>query len=118
TPIVAIVCLAIWASALTLTGTFDQLTTLIIFVDITIDLVAAASIFVLRRSMPQMRRPYRTPWYPVIPILYVVTLAWLIITTLRTSPLEALGGLAILAIGLPVYWYYRRSPTRIPVGGD
>jgi len=112
TPVAAIAFLAFWASALTLTGTFDQLTTLIIFVDITIDFFAAGSIFILRRSMPDLPRPYRTPLFPLIPVLYIATLGWLIITTVKTSPLEALGGLAILAVGLPVYWAYRpRRPV-------
>jgi APA family basic amino acid/polyamine antiporter len=111
TPVRAIVLLGIWASVLTLTGTFDQLTTLIIFVDITIDFFAAGSIFILRRSMPDAHRPYRTPFYPAIPLLYIATLAWLIVTTVIASPAEALGGLVILAIGLPVYWRYRSAES-------
>lgn len=112
TPVRAIVLLGIWASALTLTGTFDQLTTLVIFVDIAIDFFAAGSIFILRRTMPQAVRPYRTPFYPLVPALYIATLGWLIVTTIVTSPLEALGGLVILVIGLPVYWHYHRSKAR------
>jgi APA family basic amino acid/polyamine antiporter len=107
TPVRSIVLLAIWACALTLTGTFDQLTTLVIFVDIVLDFFGAASIFVLRRTMVDAVRPYRTPWYPIVPIAYIATIGWLIVNTVITSPVEALGGVALLLLGLPIYLYYR-----------
>lgn len=108
TPVAAIALLGVWAAALTLTGTFDQLTTLVVFVDILIDFFGAATIFVLRRSMADTVRPYKTPWYPFVPAAYIATLGWLIVNTVRTSPLEAVGGLGILVLGLPVYWYFLR----------
>jgi APA family basic amino acid/polyamine antiporter len=106
-PVRSIILLAAWACLVTLTGTFDQLTTLIIFVDISLDFFGAASIFVLRRTMPKAERPYITPWYPVIPIAYMVTIAWLVENTVATSPVEVIEGVVLVAIGLPVYWYYR-----------
>ncbi len=109
TPVKSIVVLGIWACLLTVSATFDQLTTLIIFVDIVLDVFGAASIFVLRRKMPDAPRPYRTPWFPLVPLAYLVTLAWLVGNTVLSSPAEAVGGLAMLVIGLPVYWYYRRT---------
>jgi len=111
TPVRSIVLLAVWACLLTLSATFDQLTTVIIFVDIVLDLFGAASIFVLRKTMPDAVRPYRTPLYPLVPIAYMATLFWLVADTVLTSPVEALGGLAILVLGLPVYLYYRRTST-------
>ena len=110
TPVRSIVLLAIWASLLTVSGTFDQLTTLVIFVDITLDMLGAISIFILRRTMADTIRPFKTPLYPIVPIAYLVTLVWLVADTVITSPAEALGGLIILVLGLPVYWYYRNKP--------
>jgi basic amino acid/polyamine antiporter, APA family len=109
TPVNSIVFLAVWACLLTLSATFDQLTTVIIFVDIVLDIFGAASIFILRRTMADAERPYRTPLYPLVPIAYLATLVWLVADTVLTSPVEALGGLVILLIGLPIYWYYRRQ---------
>jgi basic amino acid/polyamine antiporter, APA family len=109
TPIVSIALLAVWACLVTLTGTFDQLTTLVIFVDILLDFFGSASIFILRRKMADVVRPYRTPFYPWVPIAYVLSLGWLIINTVQTSPVQAIEGLALLVLGLPVYWYYRRK---------
>jgi len=112
TPVTSIVLLAVWASLLTVSGTFDQLTTLVIFVDITLDVFGSASIFVLRRKMAAAERPYKTPLYPLVPIAYIATLIWLVADTVVTSPVEALGGLVILLLGLPVYMYYRTRPAQ------
>lgn len=112
TPVAGIVMLGVWACALTLAGTFDQLTTLVIFVDIVLDVFGAATIFVLRRTMAESVRPYRTPWYPFVPLIYVATLVWLVVNTVIASPLEAVGGLGILLTGLPVYWYFNRRKVQ------
>lgn len=113
TPVTSIVLLAVWASLLTVSGTFDQLTTLVVFVDITMDVLGSASIFVLRRKLPLAERPYRTPLYPIVPLAYIATLVWLVADTVYTSPAEALGGVVILILGLPVYLYYRgRRPVQ------
>lgn len=108
-PIRSIVLLAVWACLVTLTGTFDQLTTMIIFVDIALDFFGALSLFVLRRKMPNAERPYRTPWYPIVPLAYMLTLGWLVANTIATSPVEAIGGITLVALGLPVYFYFRRQ---------
>jgi APA family basic amino acid/polyamine antiporter len=109
TPVRSIVLLAVWACLLTLTGTFDQLTTMIIFVDIALDFFGAASLFVLRGKLPHLERPYLTPWYPVVPIAYMLTLGWLFANTVASNPAEVLVGTTFVALGLPVYFYYRRA---------
>jgi APA family basic amino acid/polyamine antiporter len=113
TPVTSIALLAVWACVVTLTGTFDQLTTLIIFVDIILDFFGAAAIFVLRRKMADAARPYRTPGYPLVPIAYMATIGWLVVNTVLTTPVEALGGFALLALGLPIYVYYRRREKSV-----
>ncbi|HXW77031.1 MAG TPA: amino acid permease [Candidatus Eremiobacteraceae bacterium] len=112
TPVTSIIVLAVWACIVALSGTFDQITTLIIFVDVLLDFFGAASIFILRRTMVGAERPFRTPLYPLVPIAYVATLGWLVFNTIATSPAEAFGGLAIIVVGLPVYLYYRSKEVR------
>jgi APA family basic amino acid/polyamine antiporter len=113
-PVRAIVLLGAWACLLTLTGTFDQLTTLVIFVDILLDAIGVMAIFILRRSMAGAHRPYRTPLYPWVPALYATTLIWLVANTVWTNPLEVAGGLGLLAAGLPVYLFFRAKDKRRP----
>jgi APA family basic amino acid/polyamine antiporter len=108
-PAWALIVFSIWSAVLALSGTFDQLTNLAVFSMWLFYAMAGASVFVLRRKMPDAPRPYRTLGYPVVPLLFVLTAVWLIVNTLLTSPLEAIAGLGLIALGWPVYLYYRRS---------
>jgi len=67
----------------------------------------SSAVFVLRRKMPDASRPYKTLGYPVTPIIFILVRIWLLINTLQTSPLEAAVGLFLIALGLPVYFYFR-----------
>jgi len=104
----SIVTQGIWASVLAVSGTFDQLTDYVIFASWIFYGLTTSSIFVLRRKMPEVPRPYRTVGYPLVPAGFVLVAAWLTINTLQTSPVESVSGLVLIALGLPFYFYYRR----------
>ncbi len=106
-PVRAIVIQAIWASALALLGTFDQLTNYAVFATWIFYVLTTSAIFVLRRKMPDAIRPYKTLGYPVTPIIFILVGIWLLVNTLQTSPLEAAVGLFLIALGLPIYFYFR-----------
>lgn len=106
-PVRSIVIQAIWASALALLGTFDQLTNYAVFAAWIFYVLTTSAVFVLRRKMPDASRPYKTLGYPVTPIIFILVGIWLLINTLQTSPLEAAVGLFLIALGLPVYFYFR-----------
>jgi APA family basic amino acid/polyamine antiporter len=111
-PVWAIIFQGAWASVLALSGTFDQITTYTIFALWLFFGVTASSVFVLRRKMPDAERPYRTLGYPVVPFLFILVAAWLIINTILTSPVESAAGLALIALGLPVYFYFKLRRSR------
>jgi len=100
---------AVWACILAILGTFDQLTNYVIFASWIFYGMTTTAVFVLRRKMPGAERPYRTLGYPVMPVVFVLVAVWLIINTLQTNPVEAAAGLLLIALGLPLYLYYRRS---------
>jgi len=54
-----------------------------------------------------MDRPHRTWGYPFVPLVFVLVAAWLIINTLYTKPVESIAGLGMMAIGFPLYVYFR-----------
>ncbi|MCA1819433.1 MAG: APC family permease [Thermoplasmatota archaeon] len=92
---------------------FDQLIGNVVFVSFFFYSLAAVGLIVLRRTRPDLPRPYKVPGYPVVPILYVVaSLAfagyqlWLAITDFATAG-YLLAGLAIVACGVPLYYYFR-----------
>jgi APA family basic amino acid/polyamine antiporter len=111
-PVWAIIFQGAWACVLALSGTFDQLTVYSIFALWVFFGVTAASVFVLRRKMPDAARPYRVLGYPLVPFVFVVVAAWLVVNTIMTSPVESSVGLALIALGVPVYFYFKRSRRR------
>jgi APA family basic amino acid/polyamine antiporter len=107
TPAFSIVVQAIWASILTLSGTFEQLLTYVIFVSIIFWISAAFAVFTLRKKFPDMPRPYKTWGYPVVPAVFIIASFGILINSLIEKPVESLAGLGITLIGIPVYLYWR-----------
>lgn len=108
-PVNAIWFQGIWACVLALSGTFDQITTSVIFAVWVFTALVGSSLFVLRRKLPAAPRRYRTPGYPVVPALFILVALWLVINTLTASPVESAAGLVLIALGLPLYFYFRAS---------
>ncbi len=107
-PVGALIVQGVWAGVLALSGSFDTLTDYVIFAEWIVYGMVTASVFIFRRRMPDAERPYRAWGYPVVPIIFLLVTAWLLINTLLTTPLQAFAGLALIAIGLPVYLYWSR----------
>lgn len=111
-PIGALIAQAIWACILTLSGSFDALTDYAIFGLWIFYALVTASVFVFRKRMPEAERPYRTWGYPVVPILFLIVAGMLLVNTVLTTPKQALTGVGLIALGLPVYWYWARLNQR------
>jgi basic amino acid/polyamine antiporter, APA family len=107
TPSVSILALSAWACLLVLSGRYDQLYTYVIFASVILYGMATAAVIVLRFKRPDMPRPYRTIGYPVVPIVFVLGIASLVISTLLKSPQESLIGLGLISLGLPFYFYWK-----------
>ena len=108
-PVNAIWFQGIWACLLALSGTFDQITTALIFGVWVFTALVGSSLFVLRKKLPVAPRRYRTPGYPVVPALFVLVALWLVVNTLTAYPVESAAGLVLIALGLPFYFFFRAS---------
>lgn len=108
-PANALILQGIWASVLVLSGTFDQLTDMIIFAVFIFYGATSLAVFILRRRMPDAPRPYKVWGYPVIPAIFIVFCIVLVFNTVFTRPREAIFGLALIFSGLPVYWFLNRK---------
>ncbi|HEX3532973.1 MAG TPA: amino acid permease [Gemmatimonadaceae bacterium] len=108
-PVIAIWVQAVWASVIALSGTFDQITTSVIFALWLFFGLVASSLFVLRRKLPAAPRRYRTPGYPMVPILFVLVAVWLVVNSLKAYPIESAAGLFLIALGLPFFLFFRRT---------
>lgn len=108
TPAHAIVFQGVWSAALCLSGTYTRLYTFVVFAAVLFYALAGASVIVLRRKHPEWERPYRTWGYPWTPLLYVGVCVVVLGATLVSQPKESGIGLAVLALGLPAYAFWRR----------
>ena len=99
----------IWACILVLSGTFDQLTDMIIFAVFVFYGATALGVFILRKKMPDAPRPYKVWGYPIVPAIVVLFSAALFINTIIARPREAGIGLVLMLTGVPMYFYFRRK---------
>ncbi len=110
-PAAALVAQAIWASFLCLTGTYNQLLDYVIFAALIFYALTTIGLFILRAKRPDAERPYRAFGYPLLPALYILlasTIAVVLLIADKTRT-QALSGLVIVAIGIPVYYLWRRA---------
>jgi APA family basic amino acid/polyamine antiporter len=94
----------IWASVLVLSGTFDQLTDMIIFAVFIFYGATTLGVFILRHRMPDVPRPYKVWGYPVVPAIFILFCIGLFFNTIITRPREAAIGLILIFSGIPVYF--------------
>ena len=111
TPAAAIVGTALWSGVLVLSGTFEQLLTYVVFMSWLWFALAALAIFAYRRREPAALRPFRTPGYPLTPILFVVAALGIVVNTVFAQPVQSLIGLAITVAGVAAYGWWRRTAT-------
>lgn len=106
TPSKAFVIQAGWASVLVLSGSFDQLTDMLVFASFIFYGATSLGVFILRHKMPDAPRPYKAWGYPVVPALFIIFCVALVFITLMAKPREALLGLGLMATGIPFYLYW------------
>jgi APA family basic amino acid/polyamine antiporter len=116
TPAFAIIAGSLWSAVLAMAGTFNQLLTYVVFSGWVFYGLAAATIFVYRRRVPEEQRPYKVPGYPWTPILFILAATVVVLNTLwnnlRDEPKKTAFAIGVIVLGLPVYfiWRARRRP--------
>jgi APA family basic amino acid/polyamine antiporter len=92
-----------------MSGSFDQLTDMLIFASFIFYGATTLGVFVLRYKMPDVPRPYKAWGYPILPALFIVFCVFLIVFTLYEHPREAFIGLALMLSGIPFYLYWKNK---------
>ncbi len=113
TPAFSLIGQGIWGAVLTLSGRYDQLYTYVIFGMVLSYTLTVIGLFVLRWKKPDIPRPYRCTGYPWLPAIYVLVGGAWTLNTIITRPIEALGGGAIILLGVPGYLYWKRKSHEI-----
>ena len=107
TPSMAIVLQSVWAVILVWSGSFDQLTDMLVFASFIFYGATALGVILLRYKQPERTRPYRVIGYPFVPLFFCGCCMLLVCMTLINQPREALTGLGLIATGIPFYWFWR-----------
>ncbi len=110
-PSAAILIQGVWAVGLTLTGTYAQLLDYVVFGDWIFFGLITATLFAYRRREAGVPTPgvFRLPGYPYLPLLMLVAAAFVVTSTIRSNPFNALLGAGLIAAGVPVFLFWRRS---------
>jgi len=117
TPAIAVCVAGGWSALLALSGTYEQLLTYVVFIAWIFYALAAATLFIYRKRSPDAVRPYRVPGYPFTPLLFIIAALTLVGNTIVTQPLRAAIGLGIVFLGLPAYFFWRRTARLVNLAG-
>ena len=109
TPVFALVIQGLWTIVLTLSGKYSDLLDYVVFAVMLFYILTIAGLFVLRRTRPDMDRPYKALGYPVLPALYMLAAGVTDILLLIYKPRFAFPGLVIVLLGVPVYYLWRKK---------
>lgn len=115
TPDIALFIQAFWAIILVFTGTFDQLTDMLVFASFLFYGSTALGVIIMRVKHPQMERAYKVIGYPFVPAIFCLFCVSLFISTIINQPLEAIWGISLMATGIPVYYGLRKKHQAPPL---
>jgi APA family basic amino acid/polyamine antiporter len=112
TPWLAILVQSTWSCILALSGTYETLLNYVVFADWIFFGLTVGTVLVFRRRVPLSQRPadtYRAPGYPVVQVLFCLIAAAVVISVVRADPSSALRGALLLALGIPVFYWFNRK---------
>jgi basic amino acid/polyamine antiporter, APA family len=109
TPMLALIIQGVWSAVLAASGSYQQLFTDVIFTAWIFYGLAVAAVLVLRRTQPQLERPFRVPAYPWLSLLFCAAAIGLVLSTFIERPGSALIGIGLVASGIPVYFLFIRT---------
>jgi APA family basic amino acid/polyamine antiporter len=110
-PVFSLTIQCVWACLLTLSGRYNDLLDYVIFAVLLFYILTIAGLFVLRRTRPEMERPYKAFGYPVLPAIYVLAAGLIEVLLLLYKPNYTWPGLIIVLLGLPVYFIWRKKAS-------
>jgi APA family basic amino acid/polyamine antiporter len=113
TPSVSLWVQCLWACVLTLTGRYSDLLDYVIFAVLLFYVLTIVGLFVLRRTRPEMERPYRAWGYPWLPAFYIVAGGLIEVLLLVYKPSYTWPGLIVVLLGIPVYFAWRRQKNEV-----
>jgi APA family basic amino acid/polyamine antiporter len=99
---------AIWCSVLCLSGTYSQLLLHVVFAVLLFNILLITAVFVFRIKMPDAERPYKAFGYPIIPVIFILICAFIMVVLLIYKPEYTWRGLIVAIAGIPVYYIWKK----------
>jgi APA family basic amino acid/polyamine antiporter len=99
----------IWAALLCLSGKYGDLLDYIMFAVVLFYILTIIGLFRLRKTKPNVARPYKAFGYPVVPAIYLILATYFCLNLLYMKPLYSYPGLIIVVLGIPVYYFWKRN---------
>jgi basic amino acid/polyamine antiporter, APA family len=109
TPYVSLLLLGGLSVVYLASRTFEQLIETFILGSLPFWALAVAAVVVLRRTRPELNRPYRALGYPVVPLLFVLAMLALMLNSLYQHPGATLASLGGVLLGVPIYYWWTRA---------
>jgi amino acid transporter len=106
TPHVAIGLACVLGVAMVMTQTFEQLTDTFVLAMWPFYALSVAAIYTLRKSQPQLNRPYKVVGYPFVPAVFIAAAIYLVVNALATEPVWTSITFGVVLLGLPVYYFW------------
>ncbi|HET6617018.1 MAG TPA: amino acid transporter, partial [Gemmatimonadota bacterium] len=106
-PTWALLVQGLWTAFLTLSGTYSQLLDYVIFAALLFYVLTIVALFRLRARAPDHPRPYKAFGYPILPGVYMIGAAAVAVILLFAKPAYTIFGLALVLLGIPVYYLWR-----------
>jgi len=107
TPHISILAIGVWSIILSLSGTFEQLFTYVIFGQWLFFGLTVAAVIILRKKRPDLPRPYKTWGYPITPIVFILAAMYIAVSSLINQFWNGMAGLGIIVLGLPFYFIWK-----------
>lgn len=108
-PAKSLIYQCIWASILTLSGTYSDLLTYATFASILFATMTVFGLFILRKKYPELNKHFKVKGYPYVPIVYILIALAFLIYVVQGDPINSGKGLVIILLGLPAYWWWKRK---------
>ncbi len=106
TPYIAIALACVLGVGMVMTQTFEQLTDTFVLAMWPFYALSVAAIYTLRRSQPNLQRPYKVVGYPFVPAVFIAAAIYLVVNALITDPKWTSITFGVVLLGLPVYYAF------------
>jgi len=116
TPTAAILFQCVWGVILTLTGRYGDLLDYVVFGDWIFFGSTAATLFIFRarekRGLERSDLRFKMPGFPVAPAIFILAALYVVVGSIASNPLNAIKGSVLIALGVPVFWFWERRESR------